>query len=367
MQTPSGSLLVACATALLLALASSAPAANLPPNFTEAVVAEGLSSPTAMTFAPDGRLFICQQGGALRVAKDGALLPTAVVNLAVDKTGERGLLGVAVDPEFASNAFIYLYYTTATAPVHNRVSRFTLEGDVAVAGSETVLLELNQLTATNHNGGAIHFGPDGKLYIAVGDNANGANAQSFGNLLGKMLRMNADGTVPADNPFLARTNGRNRLIWALGLRNPYTFSFQRDTARMFINDVGQSKREEVNKGIRGANYGWPMFEGVSGTAGFRDPYYSYGQRGVEPNGCAITGGAFYAPGTAVPYPRPFDRAYFFADFCSGWIYAVRAKRPTAPVLFATGIDQPVDLLENDGSIYYLARGSGKVMRIDYQP
>jgi glucose/arabinose dehydrogenase len=321
-----------------------------------------------MTFAPDGRLFICQQGGALRVAKDGALLPTAVVNVEVDESGERGLLGVAIDPDFGSNGFFYLYYTTATAPARNRVSRFTIDGDVAVAGSETVVLELNQLSgATNHNGGAIHFGPDGKLYIAVGDNANGAHAQSFSNLFGKMLRMNPDGTTPQDNPFLNRTSGRNQLIWALGLRNPYTFSFQRGTGRMFINDVGESRREEVNKGVPKANYGWPIYEGPSGVGGFRNPYYSYGQRGAEPNGCAITGGAFYAVGSAVPYPRPFTKAYFFADFCGGWIYAVRAKHPGAPVLFASGIDRPVDLLEHDGSIHYLSRGSGTVMRIDYQP
>jgi len=368
MQTPPGPLLLATAAATLLGLASPALAANLPPKFTETAVASTLSEPTAMTFTPDGRLLICEQRGDLRIAKNGMLLPFPVVSVEVQRSGERGLLGVAVDPAFASNGFFYLYYTTLDAPVHNRVSRFVMEGDRAVADSETVVLELNNLSnAANHNGGAIHFGPDGKLYIAVGDNANGAHAQSFNNLFGKILRMNADGTTPDDNPFLNRTNGRNQLIWALGLRNPYTFSFQRGTGRMFINDVGESKREEVNKGMRGANYGWPMFEGPGGVAGFRDPYYFYGQRGAQPNGCAITGGAFYAEGSAAPYPRPFNKAYFFADFCNGCIYAVRARHPVAPVLFATGIDQPVDLLENDGSIYYLARRTGAVMRIDYQP
>src|SRR5205823_12767314 len=127
---------------------------------------------------------------------------------------------------------------------HNRVSRFTANGDVAMAG-ETPIIDLNNLSsATNHNGGAIHFGPDGKLYIAVGENGNSANSQSIGNLLGKVLRINSDGTIPSDNPpmfpgITGSTSGNNRAIWSVGLRNPYTFTFQAGSGRMFINDVGQ--------------------------------------------------------------------------------------------------------------------------------
>ena len=162
------------AVLLLTTLAAAASAATLPTGFTETRVATGLSNPTAMAFAPDGRLFVCQQGGQLRVIKNGALLPTPFLTVTVNSTGERGLLGVAFDPQFASNGFVYVYYTATTPAIHNRVSRFTANGDVAVAGSEVVLLELNNLSsATNHNGGAMHFGPDGKLYIAVGENANG--------------------------------------------------------------------------------------------------------------------------------------------------------------------------------------------------
>src|SRR4029077_7857856 len=150
--------------------------------------------------------------------------------------GERGLLGVALDPNFQSNHFLYVYYTATTPAVHNRVSRFTANGDVAVPNSELILLELNNLSsATNHNGGAMHFGPDGKLYIAVGENANGSNSQTLANLLGKMLRINADGTIPDDNPFVGTATGQNRAIWAMGLRNPFTFAFQPGTGRMFIN------------------------------------------------------------------------------------------------------------------------------------
>src|SRR5437588_9741604 len=167
----------------------SARAATLPAGFAETQVANGLTSPTAMDFAPDGRLFVCLQGGQLRVIKNGTLLATPFLTVTVDSSGERGLLGVAFDPNFATNNFIYIYYTVPGSPAHNRVSRFTASGDVAVAGSEFVLLNLNNLSgATNHNGGAIHFGPDGKLYIAVGENANPSNAQTLSNLLGKVLR-----------------------------------------------------------------------------------------------------------------------------------------------------------------------------------
>ena len=246
-------------------ISTNALAATLPADFTETQFASGLTNPTAMAFAPDGRLFVCQQGGQLRVVKNGALLATPFVSLTVDSNGERGLLGVAFDPNFATNSFVYVYYTATTPQVHNRVSRFTASmanPDVAQAGSEVAILDLNNLSgATNHNGGAIHFGPDGKLYIAVGENANPANAQTIGNLLGKILRINSDGTLPADNPtsfpgIAGSTSGINRAIWSVGLRNPYTFTFQPVSGRMFINDVGQNSWEEINDGISGSNYGW---------------------------------------------------------------------------------------------------------------
>ena len=133
-----------------------------------------------MAVSPDGRIFVCQQGGKLRVIKNGVLLATAFVTLTVDSNGERGLLGVAFDPNFVTNQYVYVYYTVPGATAHNRLSRFTANGDVAVAGSELILLELNNLSsATNHNGGALHFGLDGKIYIAVGENANPANAQTL--------------------------------------------------------------------------------------------------------------------------------------------------------------------------------------------
>ena len=235
-----------------------------------------------MEIAPDGRIFVCQQGGSLRVIKNGALLSTPFLTVSVDANGERGLLGVAFDPNFASNNFIYVYYTVSTSPRHNRVSRFTANGDVAVPGSETIILELDNLTsATNHNGGAIHFGPDGKLYIAVGENATPSNAQTLSNMLGKILRINSNGTIPNDNPFFNQATGNNRSIWALGLRNPFTFAFQPGTGRMFINDVGQNTWEEINDGIAGSNYGWPTKKVQRRNPTFRPPLFAYGH-GLAP-------------------------------------------------------------------------------------
>jgi len=354
---------------LLAALVSlgtaTAGAATLPTGFAETLLVNGLSNPTAMAFAPDGRLFVCEQGGRLRVVKNGSLLPAPFVTLSVDASGERGLLGVTFDPDFATNAYVYVYYTATSPAVHNRLSRFTANGDVAAASSELVLLELDNLSgATNHNGGAVHFGPDGRLYVAVGENANGSNSQTLANLLGKVLRLNADGTIPTDNPFYASASGPNRAIWSLGLRNPFTFAFHRVSGRMFINDVGQSTWEEINDGIAGSNYGWPTTEGPTSDTRFRSPLFAYGHGGGTSAGCAITGGVFYDAVTR-PFPTSYHDDYFFADFCSGWI---RNFDPVSGLasLFATGISSPVDLrVQPDGSLYYLARGAGAVYRVQY--
>ena len=372
------SILALRALAMCLAFvvsATHASAATLTSGFQESFVATGLASPTAMAIAPDGRIFICQQGGRLRVVKNGTLLATPFLTLTVDSSGERGLLGVAFDPAFATNGYVYVYYTVPGTPAHNRLSRFTAQGDVAVAGSELRLLELNALSsATNHNGGAIHFrpAPDGKLYIAVGDNGNSANSQTLGNLLGKILRVNSNGSIPSDNPFYTTAAGVNRAIWARGVRNPFTFAFQPLSGRMFINDVGENRWEEVNEGISGANYGWPTTEGPTTDSRFDSPLYAYQHSSGTPTGCAITGGAFYNPLTP-QFPGEYTGDYFFADYCGGWIYRIDVSGPTATLVtpaFATGIASPVDLqVSEDGSLYYLARGTGSttgvVSRVRY--
>jgi glucose/arabinose dehydrogenase len=366
-----GGLLLAVVVCMLLASAvavvafparSARGAATLPPDFVRSQVVGGLAHPTAMEFAPDGRLFVAEQRGTLRVVKAGGTLATVLdVSGRVDSTGERGLLGVAFDPGFSTNHYVYLYYTqkaTGTTPAHNRIVRFTVSGDTAVAGSGKLILRLNNLsTATNHNGGAIHFGEDGKLYVAVGDNANADNAQSLRNLKGKMLRINKDGTIPRGNPFYDRATGLNRAIWALGLRNPFSFAIQPHTGKTFIKDVGQSTWEEINRGVAGANYGWPRYEGPESDPRYRSPVFAYRHGSTNTTGCAITGGAFYNP-AATQFPSGYVGDYFFADFCSGWIRRYDSATDKA-VGFASGLDRPVDLkVSKDGSLYYLTRGAG---------
>lgn len=357
--------IVTLALALALSSGRIALAATVPAGFTDSVVAAGLTNPTAMAFAPDGRIFVCEQGGSLRVIKNGVLLAAPFLTVTVDSSGERGLLGVAFDPNFVSNQLVYVYYTATTPTVHNRISRFTAAGDVAMAGSETVVMDLNDLsTATNHNGGAVHFGTDGNLFVAVGDNANGGNAQSLSTRLGKMLRITSSGSIPLDNPFFNQATGDNRAIWALGLRNPFTFSFQTGVGRMFINDVGENTWEEINDGIAGSNYGWPTCEGFCNppNASFRDPIFAYAN---DAQTCAITGGAFYNP-QVIQFPGNYVGNYFFADFCGGWIQTLDPAMGNAVAGFATGISFPVDLqVSADGFLYYLARGAGSVNRIGF--
>ena len=357
-------------------MTASISAATLPAGFTETSIT-GFSSPTAFAIHPDGRIFVTQQGGALRVVKNGALLPTPFTTVTTTGSGERGLLGIAFDPNYAVNRYIYVYYTALTPATHNRVSRFTADPaneDVALAGSELVILDLDNLSgATNHNGGAIHFGLDGKLYVAVGDNASSANATSLNNRLGKMLRINSDGTIPGDNPttfpgIAGSPTGLNQAIWSVGLRNPYTFAIQPGTGRMYINDVGQNTWEEIDDGLVGLNYGWPTCEGgfLQGTStpctnpNFTNPVYSYSSSaGSE---CTIIGGDFYNP-TNATFPALYSGKFFFADYCAGWIKYLDPASPPATGAapnFATGLGfGTVDIhVSNDGSLHYLHRTSG---------
>jgi len=343
-------------------VAEAQQAITLPSGFVGDTFVSGIAHPTAMAFTPDGRLFVTQQNGIVRVIKNGALLATPFTTITALTGGERGLLGIALDPSFPSNGFVYVYYTTSSPTVHNRVSRFTASGDVAVAGSELVLMELESLSANNHNGGALHFGPDGKLYIAVGENSNPPNAQTLANRLGKLLRINPDGSIPSDNPFFTTATGANRSIWSLGLRNPFTFSFQPGSGRLFVNDVGQSTWEEIDDGIAGANYGWPTTEGATTDPRFRGPVFAYPHGSGDSSGCAITGGTFYNP-SSPQYPASYVGKYFFSDYCNNWIRVLDPATGTAQA-FATGVTAPVDLqVGPDGALYYLTYEPGAVGRI----
>lgn len=334
----------------------------LPANFVDWTFVSGLTAPTAMDFSPDGRLFVTEMGGKLRVIKNSALLSNPFVSLSVNSAGERGLLGIAFDPDFDSNGYVYVYYTTSSTPIHNRVSRLTADPanpDRALAGSELQILNLETLSAINHNGGAIHFGKDGKLYVATGDNGNSANSQSLSTRLGKILRINPDGTIPTDNPFY-NTVGAKKEIWALGLRNPFTFAFSpvSGSTLMYINDVGQDSREEIDSGARGANYGWPTCEGSCSNSGFVNPVYSYAHNGA---GKSIAGGAFYE---SSQFPAEYKGSYFYGDYVAGFIK--RLKPDMTSVDFLTGINSPVDIkVGPDGSLYYLSIGAGQVRKVHY--
>lgn len=364
----------ACVLAVSLGFFCGARAATLPPGFTETEVASFSGPPTAMEFAPDGKLFITQQNGIMPVWENGTMVAAnffANAPLVTDASVERGLLGITFDPAYASNRYVYVYYTISGGDHHNQVSRFTANaaGSLAVAGSETLIWKGDPHSAGNHNGGAIHFGPDGKLYIATGDNAAGTPAQSLTSQHGKILRVNADGTIPLDNPFHDSVGPNVDAIWALGLRNPFTFAFQPGTGRMFINDVGQSTWEEINDGgglqsARGMNFGWPTTEGdfnQSSFPNFTRPFYAYNHNSGTPRGNVITGGAFYNPATNT-FGGGYQGDYFFADLGSGWIYRIDLDNK-AVTQFATGAGA-VDLkVTDDGSLYYLAYGEQKVYRV----
>lgn len=324
-------------------------AADLPADFAETQIASGLD-PTSMAFAPDGRLFVTEKNGKIRVIKNGELLTAPFVTLTVDNYNERGLQSVAFDPDFATNGFLYAYYATPSPQPHNRVSRFTANGDGALPGSELVLLELENLTGSVHNGGALHL-HEGKLFISSGDSGTAGNSQNLATKLGKILRINPDGSVPANNPFFNTPNAQQS-VWALGLRNPFTFAFQPGTGRMFINDVGQAAWEEINEGIAGSNYGWPNSEGYTNQPGQRTPFYAY----PHSQGCAVTGGVFYNPAFQ-QFPANLVGRYFFADYCNGIIYTIDPANAADVQIFATNVARAIDLdVAPDGALYYLSRG-----------
>jgi uncharacterized repeat protein (TIGR03806 family) len=331
----------------------------IPSGFQHQVIATGLSQPTAMVIAPDGRIFVAQQTGQVRVIKNNTLLTTPFLSVTVDSVNERGLVGIALDPSFATNNYVYVFYTSTSGSTHNRVSRFTASGDVAAAGSELVLVDFPTLsTAGNHNSGALHFGNDGKLYVAHGDNAETANAQNLNHAFGKIHRFNPDGTIPTDNPFYGTSSGLARGIWAYGLRNPFTFAVERVSGKIFANDVGGGDPEEINNITRGSNYGH------GGGPSPVPPVYSYPR---DAGRCAITGGTFYNP-TVVNFPSSYVGKYFFADYCSSQIWSMN-QDGTGVTQFADDsnneLNNPVDIdVGLDGSLYYVQRGSGaKVGRI----
>jgi len=342
------------------AFVSAAYAASVPQGFADREIASGIVSPTSMAALPDGRVLVVQQDGVIRLIRDDALTPDnyyAVAN--VDSFAERGCLGITPDPDFEANRYIYLYCTVQEAGnSFNRVLRITDGGDRAAAGSEQNIFTLPRVPdgVQWHMGGALRFGVDGKLYIAVGGHEDlrepvtTSSSQNLSSPFGKILRINADGTIPPDNPFVNTPNAF-AANFNLGLRNPFTIDIQPGTGLIYINDVGAGSWEEINQGLPGANYGWPAFEGNTDDSRYTNAVFAYG-RAV---GCAITGGAFYNP-QSPQFPSTYVGKYLLADFCAGTIRYIDPAAPTAAQDFASGIDSPVNIgVSPNGDLYYLAR------------
>lgn len=310
-------------------------------------VASGVPGVVDIAHAGDGRLFIVQQSGVIRILSGGSVLPTPFLNVSslVSSGFEQGLLGLAFHPNYSSNGYFYINYTSQALGGDTVVARYSVSGnpDVADAGSAFTILTVNQ-TFGNHNGGDLNFGPsDGYLYIGMGDGGSGCDpfddAQDGTTLLGKMLRIDVDGgspyAIPPSNPFVG-TPGVLDEIWATGLRNPWRFAFDRQAPHdMWIGDVGQIAREEIDyqpgTSSGGENYGWDCREGLVDSSasgctttatcppvgGAVDPVHDYNRSGGR---CSVTGGFVYR---GVMHPG-FDGEYFFADWCSNDLYSLKS-------------------------------------------
>lgn len=378
-------MLCVCLSALLAACGEEGDAQNTNPTSTSLTlqpISSSLNSPVFLT-APRGdvnRLFVVEQGGTIKVLDraTGRQLSTFLTLTGITSGGERGLLGLAFDPSYNANGRFYIFYTDANGAI--TISRLLVsasDANVADPTSQVILASIPHPTFANHNGGMVAFGPDGCLYAGVGDGGSSGdpnnNAQSLASRLGKILRMDpatpgAACTNGGVNPFIL--TGGNQLVWSYGLRNPWRFSF--DGADLYIGDVGQDAREEINvsqgpNAGRGLNYGWRLMEGSAcfnpstncNNGGLTLPILDYPH---EDGACSVTGGFVYR-GSAAP---ALQGTYFYADFCAGFVRSVRFTNGSAiertewPLLSASSITS----FGQDGlnELYILTQG-GTVFRI----
>lgn len=342
----------------------------LPAGFYDRPLFGGLSGPTCVAFAPDGRVFAGQKTGAIRIYKNGQLLVTPFMNVPCSSNSERGVLGLALDPNFATNRYVYIYYTTNASSLNapptpkNRVSRFVANGDTVQAGSEEILIDLIPSDAGNHNAGCIRFGNDGKLWIATGDGGlTPSQSQDLNNLAGKLLRINPDGTVPNDNPFFGQS-GKRPEVWAYGFRNPFRFTFRGNTGIPYIGDVGAVTWEEINVGSIGGNFGWPNAEGMNANPNYINPIFAYPHNG---NSRSVTGGVFL---DSPRYPASMAGRYLFADYVQDTLFYLDVTQNNT--LISSGefghADGPVDFVMGPGnSVFYAAIGLGQIRKLTYEP
>jgi glucose/arabinose dehydrogenase len=334
---------LAASMSLFLAACSNGNGApsDQPPADTSALaleqVADGLAFPLYLTAPPgDDRLFIVEKGGRIRIVENGALRPAPFLDISslVSGGSEQGLLGLAFHPDYHGNGRFFVDYTDSNGDT--RIVQYHVSSDANAAdpASAHILLTVEQ-PYSNHNGGQLAFGPDGYLYVGMGDGGSGGDpqghGQNAGDLLGSLLRLDVSAdtgyAVPPDNPW-ADSSGARGEVWSIGLRNPWRFSFDRSNGDLYIADVGQNEIEEVDVspaaggGGRGANYGWNIMEGNScfssgscDRSGLVLPATQY----THADGCSVTGGYAYR-GDAI---SSLQGTYFYADFCSGWVRSFR--------------------------------------------
>lgn len=341
-------------------------------------IASGFAAPVYVTSPPgDSRLFVVEQNGRVRVILNGQVLSTAFIDV-VDKIafgGETGLLSVAFHPQFATNGFAYVFYTSNNSQI--RVERYTVSSNPNVANPSSAKLILSlPRTRLNHNGGLAMFGPDGMLYLGIGDGGGGGdpdrNGQDINTLQGSLLRVNVDGgdpySIPSGNPFAGRNDAKGEL-WAIGLRNPWRFSFDRVGGNLYVADVGQDRLEEINivpSTRAGVNYGWNVMEASTcfqasscNRTGLEVPIVEYDHAGGN---CSVTGGFVYR-GSAIP---EIAGHYFYGDYCGGWVRSFRFANGTANDAkeWSFGdVGAVTSFGEDSSGELYITTGEGRVYKI----
>jgi glucose/arabinose dehydrogenase len=403
--------------ALGLAWLLAGPAAaqlTLPDDFVDDQVVGGLDQPVGMAFLPDGRALVIERlTGKIRLVVNGALaaIDPVVTVTGLNTTGlERGLLGIAVDPDWPARPYVYIHYNSVVGP-KVRISRLTVAGDLGFTGNGS--LTIDPLSRYNilddipdesyeHNGGGLQFGPDGNLYVGIGDDANACQAQAMEILAGKILRVRVStlppggggpplrSTItPPDNPFVADPDSNARLVLHRGLRNPFRFGMDRVTGNLVIGDVGENSLEELDYTSFPANFEWPIYEGIIpgpvtcagvDSARFQGPIYVYDH--IE--GQAVNGGIVYRrPGSAPhPFPPEYEGDILFCDFYSSWLRRLKDNGIYWDLATAAGQPDPInwasdggyisDIVEApDGSVWYCqmipttGSGPGSLHRIRY--
>ena len=346
----------------LLGTTGPASATDLPPGFVEQILVDRLPSPMSTAWGPDGELWIGGKLGHVWVLRGETLIEVA--RLVVSSDGERGVHGIAVDPDFARNRYVWIYYSPDGPPFRNRLARFRSLGDQLI--EETLILETPDLKESFHNGGCVRFAPDGTIFLSTGDDLqNSDTAQNPDDIRGKILHINRDGSPADGNPYLG--GGGDPRVWAIGFRNPWRFSLQPGSDNLFIGDVGDNSYEELNVGVPGGNFGWAEVEGPSppGVPGATYPIYSYPH--TSEVGHAIIAGQH---ASATSFPPEYAGDFFFGDAVTNEIFRMEldeVNQPVAVTVFASDLPTgPVDIgFGPDGALYYVGFGAGRLYRIAF--